>query len=187
MRALPAIEVEGEANGNSTLRNQRESPLLRLPPELRNEIYTDVLGGRKVDICYQYMCHSCRYIRPRRRRIVPHYPRTLLSILEVCRHVQGEARLLPFSTTTFSVIHRWDWFKIAARLFEYDKRWEAMRKVGFQLETLGLAEYLDFELSSIATGEYDYTFKSLASQPNLETVCVPRGAATIEDQAGACR
>ncbi|RMZ66580.1 tetratricopeptide-like helical [Pyrenophora seminiperda CCB06] len=73
-----------------TERNQQTSPLLRLPAELRNKIYN-------------YVFHSPP-IRPYRDHRVYGawaYSRRQLSLLQVCRQVYFEARLVPFKCNVF--------------------------------------------------------------------------------------
>ena len=75
--------------GNSTSRNQSESPLLQLPAELRNIIYTYVLQEHS-----RVAAFPLRNTGPRR------YP---LALLFVCRQIHAETALLPYALNTFLV------------------------------------------------------------------------------------
>jgi len=74
------------------MRNTAESPLLRLPGEIRNHIYEHVLGQRT----YALWVYSFKatYTHPND-----------LALLRVCRKVYDEAKLLPFSLNTFCFPH----------------------------------------------------------------------------------
>ncbi|KAF1959409.1 hypothetical protein CC80DRAFT_326837 [Byssothecium circinans] len=71
-------------------RNQRESPLLRLPAELRNEIYVYVLHSG-----YYHMSN----IRCQRK---PTQPPKALALLCTSRQIHAEAILLPISQGTLA-------------------------------------------------------------------------------------
>jgi hypothetical protein len=100
---------------HSTKRNQQSSILLRLPAELRNNIYSLVLGGKYITIagwgsywvqskslddCYALMCP------PEEPEFTWHKfesSKHLLSLLHTCRQVHSETRLLPFALNVFTV------------------------------------------------------------------------------------
>jgi hypothetical protein len=88
----------GDVNADpkhSTEANQRNSPLLRLPAELRNQIYELVLR------------HDClslalgRYLNLQPIRLYPDPGSRTLALLRVCRQDHFEAALLPYSLNTF--------------------------------------------------------------------------------------
>ncbi|KAF2253363.1 hypothetical protein BU26DRAFT_399624, partial [Trematosphaeria pertusa] len=68
--------------------NQRESPLLRLPAELRNKIYSYVLGGRLWELKDTLTAGSRE--------------KNSMSLLRVCRQINAETASLPFELGTFS-------------------------------------------------------------------------------------
>ncbi|KAH7086759.1 hypothetical protein FB567DRAFT_602292 [Paraphoma chrysanthemicola] len=84
-----------------TARNANSSPLLRLPPELRNKIYTYVLTSR-------YGIHTWCYAQLHGGisvsmsgsvddlRTQPDY----FAVLRTCRQIHSEARLLPLTLNT---------------------------------------------------------------------------------------
>jgi hypothetical protein len=80
-------------------RNQTASNLLRLPAELRLEIWKFTLGGHAIThpIFYKdfHRPHCCPYdwARTKEGNHVPEF----LNLLYVCRQIYQEARLLPFS------------------------------------------------------------------------------------------
>jgi hypothetical protein len=79
---------------SSTLRNRLDSPLLRLPAELRNKIYGYVLTQEAIRVAGPWGCDTCT--RPLWVQHA-HYPRHILNILEVCQQTYTEGRLLVFS------------------------------------------------------------------------------------------
>ncbi|USP77115.1 hypothetical protein yc1106_04389 [Curvularia clavata] len=74
--------------------NQQQSPLLRLPAELRNKIFAYALGGRTFR--FKTTGNYPWYIKN-----VTKYKHAL-ALLQVCRQIYAETALLPFSTNTFS-------------------------------------------------------------------------------------
>ncbi|KAF1974250.1 hypothetical protein BU23DRAFT_112915 [Bimuria novae-zelandiae CBS 107.79] len=84
-------------------RNSHQSPLLRLPAELRMKIYEFALaeGTVKVEMVnppgsiYALTSMACRVIR------VVSKERNLLALLYVCRQVNHEAYLIPFKVNRF--------------------------------------------------------------------------------------
>lgn len=81
--------------GHSTSRNQRESPLLRLPPELCDKTYRYALGGYKIRVC-------CKV---RRRDWYPELnqpPHNFTALTRVSRQVHFEIVNLCATLNTFS-------------------------------------------------------------------------------------
>lgn len=77
----------------------KPSPLLRLPAELREMIYTHALGGH-------IFCMSMRYIQKHKALArADNPPPHALALLLTNRQINSEARLLPFSANTFSGRH----------------------------------------------------------------------------------
>jgi len=74
---------------NSTSRNQSESPLLQLPAELRNIIYTYVLQDDLWVVAYRLTKTESRG-----------YP---IALLFVCRQIHAETALLPYALNTFLI------------------------------------------------------------------------------------
>ncbi|EUC46072.1 hypothetical protein COCMIDRAFT_54347, partial [Bipolaris oryzae ATCC 44560] len=66
-------------------RNQRESPLLRLPAEVRSMVWEYVFGGYHI------------YVYPREIH------RRILRLMTVCRQIFMEAVLLPFRLNTWHI------------------------------------------------------------------------------------
>jgi hypothetical protein len=124
---------------------QPESRLLRLPAELRNEIYHYVLGGLSI--------RAKRSASPREFRIdirdvdsrssaAWKTPGHLLALTETCRQVYDETSLFPYSLNVFEYEHYYDLCRWTAAL--------APRQLGaisqlrverFHLETLGWMRY----------------------------------------------
>jgi hypothetical protein len=76
-----------------TAANQRNSPLLRLPAELRNQVYHYALGGRKFEV-YRTACKQIRVFQEN----LPAF-----ALLLVCSQIYAETRLLPYSLNAFEV------------------------------------------------------------------------------------
>ncbi|KAJ4372416.1 hypothetical protein N0V83_004190 [Neocucurbitaria cava] len=76
------------------LRNKKESRLLRLPGEIRNQIYEYIFRGHTL-----YLCQKTFDAPPdmqKQKKTMIHYKRERLALLETCRQICAEARLLPF-------------------------------------------------------------------------------------------
>ena len=69
--------------------NQRNSRLLRLPAELRNQIYRYALGGRRV------------LLATTQPRLYPEEPIPNFALLRVCSQIHAEAALLLYSLNIF--------------------------------------------------------------------------------------
>ncbi|KAI4915817.1 hypothetical protein J4E90_004263 [Alternaria incomplexa] len=76
--------------------NQRDSPLLRLPAEIRHLIFGYALGGKTF-----YIHHDDRQGIAKNETV----SKNTLALLAVCRQVFAETALLPFSSNTFSATH----------------------------------------------------------------------------------
>lgn len=93
---------------NSFTRTQHNSPLLCLPAELRNTIYTFLFSSLPILICFATshvtrLIDSCPIALSKRRRWSHmHYSRLLLSLTEACWQTYAETRLLPFVLNTFT-------------------------------------------------------------------------------------
>ncbi|KAF2795816.1 hypothetical protein K505DRAFT_191384, partial [Melanomma pulvis-pyrius CBS 109.77] len=75
-------------------RNQRESPFLRLPTEIRRIIYEFALGGKH----YTTGKKLGRKL-PNSKFLAGPHP---LALLSVCQQIYDETALLPFSVNSFS-------------------------------------------------------------------------------------
>ncbi len=114
-------------NGNSRKRNSTVSPLLSLPPEIRNRIYDLVLGGQMLWISYNF--HERHdIIKGRLKKIHTGFKldqKVQIGFLRVCRQIYGEAALLPYALNKF--IFRTDCVR---RKFEKITRPAQKRAVG---------------------------------------------------------
>jgi len=109
----------------SSHRNQLDSPLLRLPGELRNAIYEQVLGNwdfRMVYIknAYPQLGLYCRRVGEsgRWQRLTS----ALTTLLFVCRQIYAEARYLPFTLNVFGGKTMWCLHKLLDRLNDNQRR-----------------------------------------------------------------
>ncbi|KAF1359339.1 hypothetical protein EJ07DRAFT_77821, partial [Lizonia empirigonia] len=85
--------------------NQRESPFLRLPGEVRNRIYNLALGNRQIMILHPRLYSAIRYSR-RCHGTDPFEPNTvdkLLHLTETCRQIHAETDLLVFKANDFRI------------------------------------------------------------------------------------
>lgn len=83
----------------STDRNTATSPLLLLPPEVRNLVYRLVFAGLRYT--YSYDIDGQVYVQLLPRTVHP------LALLRVCRQTYAEAALVPISLTTFNICVDW--------------------------------------------------------------------------------
>lgn len=79
--------------GHSTLRNQTDSPFLRLPPNIRNIIYSHVFASATVDAEHNPSGSISRHV------VVREGAPALL----VCRQMNREAARFQYSHTTLTV------------------------------------------------------------------------------------
>jgi len=95
---LEALLYDKYLTRNRNLHNQRESPLLQMPPEIRNMIYTYVFKG------LNWRIYKTKWSIERLER-----RRNDLALLGTCRQISAETALLPF------VLGRFDfrWFKFS--------------------------------------------------------------------------
>jgi hypothetical protein len=96
---------------SSIARNRQQSPLLRLPPEIRNRIYGLVLGGKQIQVCDAKNCasrHRCRSRKQKNRYDTYfHLRRRDLALLVSCHQIHEETKLLPFNHNEFEG-HHWN-------------------------------------------------------------------------------
>jgi len=92
-----------------TLRNQRESPLLRLPAELRNQIYVYVLGGHEIRTesrphGYNMSSHPPIQLSSHNKDDW-NRPHHFLALTATSRQLRSETTWLPFKLNTFRAHH----------------------------------------------------------------------------------
>jgi len=83
----------------STERNDRDSPLLRLPSELKNLIYEYVLTV-SYPLCFTRKKHPTKKTKKSRDKKLLRGVQYDLSLLRVCRKIHHDTALLPFSLNT---------------------------------------------------------------------------------------
>ncbi|KAK1976256.1 hypothetical protein LZ30DRAFT_637178, partial [Colletotrichum cereale] len=88
--------------------NRARSPLLRLPPEVRNSIYRHLLAARRIHVRHDPRTSSfhCVALRPaanpwayKRRHVLG---RGLTLLVRVCRQLYHETELLPYRECVWS-------------------------------------------------------------------------------------
>jgi hypothetical protein len=94
---LPLLQTNNNECAMDHPQTPISSPLLRLPPELRLEIYTYILASPSPlsVICWR------RYTPFSLTTRLLHHPRRFLALLSVCRLFYRETRLLPFRVNVF--------------------------------------------------------------------------------------
>ena len=111
---------------------QQPSPLLRLPPELRNIIYADALGGHTFSMSLRWVEKDHPIAR------ADNAPPHAFALLRTNRQIYSEARLLPFTANTFTGCHAGhlrEWVKtLSAEQRELIKAVKFMRR-GYVLDT----------------------------------------------------
>ncbi|KAK1918574.1 hypothetical protein P3342_001493 [Pyrenophora teres f. teres] len=94
--ALNAMETNA-----ISLRNQQESPLLRLPSELRNMIYAYTFGNTTIRITREKR-HSCCHGHPSQNPGgIAWKGNRIFGITQVCRELRSEIGLMPFEMAIF--------------------------------------------------------------------------------------
>jgi hypothetical protein len=97
------VSLDFELTCHSTLRNQTKSPLLRLPDELRNQIFTNVfsvdqikvtIGGENMSRLYLLWRYHSVWRQPLSLRP--------MSILSTCRQIYKECLPLPYKLNSFA-------------------------------------------------------------------------------------
>ncbi|KAG9188772.1 hypothetical protein G6011_07477 [Alternaria panax] len=143
------VKISSDEKNEATKRNTAESPLLRLPAELRNEIYKYALG---------------RHVYP-----VPgdgrKNPRAL-NLVRVCRQIQQEAAFLPYSLSVLSS-------RMAIHLEEFVSRLSISQRNA--IETIQLSEIGYAECSySYWNGEDVSEFFHSGKLNGLQTVVIEK-------------
>ena len=99
------------ANSHSTQANAKNSPLLRLPGELRNRIYEHALA----DSFIEPMSYQRTVSRHPRESSNPPMSATV-SLIRTCRQTRSEAEPLFFAHTTFGFDSRYDFHRFLAHV-----------------------------------------------------------------------
>jgi hypothetical protein len=86
---------------NLRTESNSKSPLLRLPPEIRNRIWEYTVGGKVLDVTHFARRKSHRYIEEVTTISKDSFPQHSHALLQVCRQIYAETALLPFSKNTF--------------------------------------------------------------------------------------
>jgi hypothetical protein len=89
MYAAPSLVVRYKLTSNSSQDNQRRSPFLRLPPELRNQIYELAIGAHVICV------YPSWYLKNKQE--------SLPTLLHVCRQTRAETAIRFFSNASFEI------------------------------------------------------------------------------------
>lgn len=151
-------------SGHNTSRNQRESPLLRLPPELRDKIYRHALSGHKIHV-------RCRYRRGQRYLELQQPPHNLTALNGVSRQIHSETANLCVALITFAGDVR-----VLKFFFKsFDER-VAMNLSNIEVVLYGCDVFLE-EGNGLSPEVYE-TRRYLRLLPNLKSVVVSWGCQT---------
>ncbi|KAF2277408.1 uncharacterized protein EI97DRAFT_290545 [Westerdykella ornata] len=95
------LDIERKGRYPKLFRENANSPLLRLPPEIRNMIFRYAVGGMTFDFtaCERPWLQRLRGWKPRVNNPI----KNCFSLLRVCRQIYSETALLPFSANTFHI------------------------------------------------------------------------------------
>ncbi|CAN9366812.1 unnamed protein product [Alternaria alternata] len=85
------LNVAPKGDEKELTKQNRTSPLLRLPPEIRNVIWKLVLGG---NVYRTWLCGRLESPSPE--------PKNVMALLRTCRQVYAEAALMPLTLTIFT-------------------------------------------------------------------------------------
>jgi len=92
-------DTQHHSHHYSTERNDRVSPLLRLPGELKNHIYEYVLTV-SYPLCFSRKKHATKKTKKSRDKKLLRVIQFDISLLHVCRKIHHDTALLPFSLNT---------------------------------------------------------------------------------------
>lgn len=82
------------------MKSNSESPLLQIPPEVRNRVWALVLGGKVFKIVFVENYRG-RYIEEKTLVARDSFPVNTHALLQVCRQIYTETALIPFSHNAF--------------------------------------------------------------------------------------
>ncbi|KAF1840524.1 uncharacterized protein K460DRAFT_411107 [Cucurbitaria berberidis CBS 394.84] len=161
------LNVTPKGGEKELVKNNQMSPLLSLPPEIRNNIWKQVLGG-KVFRAGHIGAHGRSKLS-----VSPTEPANTMALLQTCRQIYAEAAQMPLLLSIFS--------------------FSRMRHVSYYLKkTLKphqrkLITSIQFEVETTKERDLQYAselglYRSLPSLlPNLEKICVCVFAAATSD------
>ncbi|KAL1795152.1 hypothetical protein ACET3X_006968 [Alternaria dauci] len=86
------LNVAPKGDEKELTKQNRASPLLQLPPEIRNAIWKLVLGGKV------YMTELAEFYPPWTKS------KNAMALLRTCRQVYAEAASMPLTLTTFTTV-----------------------------------------------------------------------------------
>ncbi|KAH7076491.1 hypothetical protein BKA63DRAFT_593897 [Paraphoma chrysanthemicola] len=160
------LNVTPKGGEKELVRGNQNSPLLRLPPEIRARIWELVLGGNILRSCHSgsgdYRQENYRFNPPVSQPLLG------LDLLRLCRQAYFETALLPYKMNTF----HFDYIGCGESDAKYLKPFQRAEIVDIQLDTLsvrGLGFPFGIPLERIAT-EGRYRRYTLEFLPSLKRV-----------------
>lgn len=151
--------------GAHRVKSNQMSPLLRLPPEIRNKIWQYVLGGKLIRVEDQKGSRYAKFSSS------PSEPDNAMALLRTCRQVYAEAALMPLLLNTFS----FDYITVVKKLKLRQRKHIASIR-------FNLSSSLLFMLHATTLASHQISLPTLF--PCLKKICVRIfGVPTSEDGA----
>ncbi|KAH7408273.1 hypothetical protein DE146DRAFT_629203 [Phaeosphaeria sp. MPI-PUGE-AT-0046c] len=91
-----ALNVTPKGTEKDIVKSNQDSPLLRLPAEIRNTIWKYTLGGKTMRPVYSYRSRLNFVPKPSERI-------NTFALLRTCRQIYAEGALIPYTESIFSV------------------------------------------------------------------------------------
>ncbi|KAF2132694.1 hypothetical protein P153DRAFT_363982 [Dothidotthia symphoricarpi CBS 119687] len=129
------LNVTPKGDEKELVNSNRNSPLLRLPPELRNRIWSHVLGGKIFRASYQRPGQKYKLRSP------PTEPDNCMSLLQTCRQIYSEGALMPLSLNTFTIESPRCMKRLQKCLKEYQRK--QIVSIQLELEVLNYSAWFD--------------------------------------------
>ncbi|KAH7086678.1 hypothetical protein FB567DRAFT_628778 [Paraphoma chrysanthemicola] len=104
------LNVAPKGNELALVKSNQNSPLLQLPPEIRNHIWKLVLVGMVFRQQYKNAFIGQRYVGRSSRSVLknkPHDAKNAMAMLQVCRQLYAECAALPYSVNQFASEFYW--------------------------------------------------------------------------------
>jgi hypothetical protein len=166
-------------NSFCRVRNNQNSPLLRLPPEIRNRIWEYTLGHTTFGINVPFS----RYQKPTIKR-PSNEPIINTALLRSCRHIYLEAALIPMRLNTF-VFHDGTWMIKRAMKLLKTHQWRNIKNIRFVISSPNMWPEAGFGTPVATKGSFTRLFPAAKHvEVVLHPACYP--VSTTMAEAEAC-
>ncbi|KAF2831381.1 hypothetical protein CC86DRAFT_138684 [Ophiobolus disseminans] len=157
------LNVTPKGAEKELVKRNQDSPLLQLPPELRQKIWEEVLGGKN------FRCQIFDYKIGKTERMVP--PKTErafgLCLLRTCRQIYSETALLPYKLNIITFSHLSS-FRHELMVLQ---KFQRSQVVGIHLEASRRSGIL-YPHQNFAKNAANYRKRNLALLPVLKRIHV---------------